>query len=127
MNKREFVQASGSALMSLGGWAVAPGVSAARSASDGGLTDWQARLGERFALYGTPQPANLVLQRVVSRTMDARTQQFSLVFLVEGPAPSGGTQILRPAVGGALVLHLVEAGTDGAGAALRRADICQLA
>lgn len=135
MNKREFVLGSGSALVAGSGWATVPqGAPQARpdtadaaAALPGSRAHWQARLGERFAVFGAPRPQQLRLQRVDERAGDGLTSQFSLLFQSEGPAPASGAQVLRPAGGGALALFLAPAGVDARGTPLLRADFCQLA
>jgi hypothetical protein len=131
MNKREFVLASGGALATGGGWAaVASGASRAQTniAADGSLIHWRGRVGERFEVFGATRPVQLVLQRVDERAGDPRTSQFSLLFEAAGAPPAAGAQVLRSAIsGGALALFLDQAGADGQGSSLLRADFCQLA
>ncbi|MBP6764149.1 MAG: hypothetical protein KA141_04095 [Rubrivivax sp.] len=135
MNKREFVLGSGGALVAGKGWAAVPpgapqagAVNApAAAALPGSLAHWQARVGERFAVFGAAPPQHLLLQRVDARAGDALTSQFSLLFQSEGAAPASGAQVLRPDAGGALALFLAPAGTDARGSPLLRADFCHLA
>jgi len=130
MNKREFVLASGGALVAGGGWAAGvsdPPTVHTRLAVDGSIACWRGRVGERFEVFGAAQPAQLVLHRVDERASDPRTSQFSLLFEAAGAPPTAGLQVLRPASGGALALCLEHAGADSRGTALLRADFCQLA
>jgi hypothetical protein len=135
MNKREFVLGSGGALVAGNSWTAmppgAPRASAvnapAPAALPGSLAHWQARVGERFAVFGAAPPQHLLLQRVDVRDGDALTSQFSLLFQSEGAAPASGAQVLRPDAGGALALFLAPAGADARGSPLLRADFCHLA
>lgn len=127
MNKREFVMAVGGALVSGGTWAGA-GASAA-SSQDGavaqtGLQAWQQRVGERFAVFGTSMPTELVLDEVRTDADDGALQQFTLLFTRRGAPLTGGTRVLHPAGGDALALYLDDAGTDALGRALLRANFC---
>lgn len=135
MNKREFVLASGGALVSGAGWAAS--AASASSTIDstqsdaavpahGSLAHWQARVGERFELFGATPTTALVLQRVDLRESDARTTQFSLLFGHTGATPLAGTRVLRAASGGGLALHLAAAGPLADGGSSLRADFCQL-
>ena len=130
MNKREFVLASGGALVAGGSWSAGlPGPSTfqTHAASDGSLGYWRGREGERFDVFGAGLSSHLVLQRVDEHLRDPRTSQFSLLFESAGVPPTAGVLVLRPASGGALALCLEQAGADSRGAALLRADFCQLA
>jgi len=130
MNKREFVLASGGAMVAGSGWAAGlTGRSKyqTRTAAGGDLDHWRGRVGERFEVFGAQQPSHLVLHRVDEYAGDPGTSQFSLLFDAAGSPPAAGIQVLRPASGGALVLYLDHAGTCIRGTTLLRADFCQLA
>ena len=104
MNKREFVLASGGALVASGSWSAGLPSSSEfqiHTASDGNIGYWRGRVGERFDVFGARLPSHLVLQRVDEHLVDPHTSQFSLLFEA--------------------------AGADSRGTALLRADFCQLA
>ena len=129
MNKREFVLATGAALATGGtSAAMAPnaGQAAAASQAVGSAAQWRSRLGERFDVFGSVVPAHLVLTRVDEHAGDALTSQFSLVFESSDAASRAGTQVLQAGSGGSLALYLDRAGVAETGAALMRADFCQL-
>jgi hypothetical protein len=138
MNKREFVWAAGAAAAS---GAVVPAVAMAHGAAcagvthaspasanaEHGLADWQARVGERYAVFGIAKPVQLTLSRVdVHAASCARTEQFSLVFERHGAALADGTQVLAQGGSAPLALYLVQSGTGESGVPLLRADCNQL-
>lgn len=133
MNKREFLLATGGALLAGDVWSAAaatasPGASA-RIASDaarnGGLVAWQERIGDGFDVVGEHGPGRLLLQRVVIHAMDSSVDQFTLVFsVVSGKLPSA-THALRHADHGVMALYLDHAGVDEADRMLLRADCCR--
>lgn len=120
MNKREFVLASGGALLGPSAWAATGAPAPATGAS---LAAWQQRVGERFAQTGG---AALVLQRVDHHAGDGRSEQFTLVFAAAGPTAGAGTRVLSDADGQLLALYLDDAGQGADGQPLLRADCNQL-
>ena len=134
MNKREFLLATGGALLAGDAWSAAvatasPGASArmARDAvRDVGAAAWQERIGDAFDVLGEHGPGRLLLQRVVTHRMDASADQFTLVFWVASGELPCGTHMLRHADHGVMALYLDHAGGDEAGRVLLRADCCRL-
>jgi hypothetical protein len=132
MNKREFVLAGGSALLAGSpGFAAATALVAApplpgQATQATWPSNWQQRLGERFAVFGAAAPMALVLREVRANDSDAALQQFTLLFARRGAALGSGTQVLRQADGSALPLYLDECGTSADGQPLVRAHFCQL-
>ena len=134
MNKREFLLATGGALLAGDAWSAAvatasPGASArmARdSARNGGVVAWQERIGDGFDLVGGHGPGRLLLQRVVIRSRDSSVDQFTLVFSVASGKLPPATHMLRHADHGVMALYLDRAGVDEAGRVLLRADCCRL-
>ena len=125
MNKREFVRAAGAAAAFGAGL---PAMAATPSPeASGDMAAWQQRVGERFALYGTASPVTLSLARVQAHASTcSRTEQFSLIFEVQGPVPTDGTQVLRQAGARPSALYLVQGGAAADGTRLMRADCSQL-
>ncbi len=134
MNKREFLLATGGALLAGDAWSAAvatasPGASArmARdSVHNGSVVAWQERIGEAFEVVGEHGPGRLLLQRVVTHASDSSVDQFTLVFSVASGKLPSATHVLRHADHGILALYLDHAGVDEAGRALLRADCCRL-
>jgi hypothetical protein len=94
---------------------------------DRAAATWQRRVGERFSVFGAATPVQLALQRVdVHPASCAQTEQYSLVFEVQGPALADGAQVLQQAGTPPRALYLVQGGTAEGGAPLLRADCCHL-
>lgn len=131
MNKREFLLASGGALLAGDVWSAAGpaglhGEVARDSIRNGGRIAWQDRIGDVFEVVGDHGPGRLRLQRVDTCGIDAGVDQFTLVFSVaDGKLPSA-THVLRHPDHGVLALYLDHAGVDAAGRSLLRADCCRL-
>jgi hypothetical protein len=129
MNKREFVLGTGGACMAgLSSAARAGDQPVASGAATGSLADWQGAVGRRLA--DADGSGALVLQAVRPHAaVDARLQQYTLVFRAEGrqPAERGISRVLHRDDGRAMALYLEPSGHDATGHALWRADCSQRA
>ena len=135
MNKREFLLASGGALLAGDVWSesrapdsTGPAAHAVARAScrDGSLASWQKRLHDAFEVVGEHGPGFLELQRVDDCGSEASVEQFTLVFSVARGSLPSATHVLRHADHGVLALFLDHAGGDAAGRPTLRADCCRL-
>ena len=135
MNKREFLLATGGALLVGDVWSapVSPNAASAAPRSrrslflrDHSLAAWRGRIGESFVAMGDEGGGLLLLERILVQESDPSMEQFSLVFSTADPVFRGTTHVLRHRIEGQFGLYLDDAGLDPAGRALLRADCCRL-